>query len=75
MLDKSFWQETSSSASLRSVSIVRRTVSISTTSSEGQRVVHTSQKTSFRYVQRVTDGFTTIQPSREREDGLLPVTV
>ena len=75
MLDKSFWQETSSSASLRSVSIALRTVSISITSSEGQQEVHTSQKISFRYVQRVTDGFTITPPNRERVDGLLPVTV
>jgi hypothetical protein len=75
MLDKSFWQETSSSASQGSVRIVRRTVSISTTCSEGRQEVRTTLKISSRYVQRVTDGFTTTPPSREREDGLLPVTV
>ena len=75
MLDKSFWCEMDSNASQKLVSIVQETVSISITSSEDQQVVHTSQKISFRYVQRVTDGFTITQPSHERVDGLLPVMV
>jgi hypothetical protein len=75
MLDKSFWRETNTSVSLRSVSIVQRTVSISTTSSGGRQEVHTNLKISFRYVPRVTDGFIITPPSREREDGLLPATV
>jgi hypothetical protein len=75
MLDKSYWQETNTSVSPRLVSIARRTVSISTTSSGGRQEVRTNLKISFRYVPLVTDGFITTPPSRERVDGSLPVTV
>jgi hypothetical protein len=75
MLDKSFWQETSTSVSPKLVSIAQRTVSISTTSSGGRQEVRTNLKISFRYVPPVTDGFIITPPSREREDGLHPATV
>ena len=75
MLDKSSLREMDSNALPKSVSIVRRTVSISTTSSGGRQEVRTNLKISFRYVPRVMDGFTNTQPNRERVDGLLPVTV
>jgi len=75
MLDKSFWQETDSNASQKLVSIVQETVSMSITFSEDQQGVRTILKTSSHYAKRVTDGFITIQPSRERVDGSLHATV
>lgn len=75
MLDKSFWQEMDSNASQKLVSIVQETVSISITFSEDPQGVRTILKTSYRYAKRVTDGYTIIQPSRERVDGLLHATV
>jgi hypothetical protein len=75
MLDKLCLPAMDSNASLRLVSIVRKTENTSITSSEGQRVEVMTLTTSYRYVPRVTDGFTNIQPNRERVDGLLPVTV
>jgi hypothetical protein len=75
MLDKSSLREMDSSVLLKSVSIARRTVSISTTSSEGRQEVRTNLKISFRYVPLATDGFTNIPPNRERVDGLLPAMV
>ena len=75
MLDKSFWQGMDGNASLRLASIVQERASISTISSDGQRVVRTSLTTSYRYAPRVTDGFTNIPPRREKKVGLLPVMV
>jgi hypothetical protein len=75
MLDKSSLREMDSNALPKSVSIARRTVSISTTSSGGRLEVHTNLKISFRYVPLVTDGFTITPPNRERVDGLHPATV
>jgi hypothetical protein len=75
MLDKLFWQETDSSASQKLVSIVQETVSISITYSEDQQGVRTILKISSHYAKHVTDGFTNIQPSRERVDGSLHATV
>jgi hypothetical protein len=75
MLDKSSLLAMDSNASLKLVSIVQKTVNTSTIYSDGQRVGVMNLTTSFRYVQRVTDGFITTPPSREREDGLLPATV
>jgi hypothetical protein len=75
MLDKSSLREMDSNALPKSVSIVRRTASISTTSSGGRQEVRTNLKISFRYVPLVTDGFTITPPNRERVDGLHPVTV
>ena len=75
MLDKSSLREMDSNALLKLVSIVRKMESISITSSEGQQEVRTILTTSYRYAQRVTDGFTNTQQSQESGDGLLPVTV
>ena len=75
MLDKSFWYEMDSNASPKLVSTVQETVSISITFSEDQQGVRTILKTSYRYAKRVTDGYTIIQPNRERVDGSLPVMV
>jgi len=75
MLDKSSLFAMDSNASLRLVSIVQRTENTSIIFSEGQRVEAMTLTISYRYVQRVTDGFTNTLPSREREDGLFPATV
>ena len=75
MLDKSSLRGMDSNALLKLVSIVQKKESISTISSEGQQEVRMTLTTSYRYVPRVTDGFTNTQPNRERVDGLLPVTV
>ena len=75
MLDKLCLPAMDSNASQRLVSIVQVTENISITYSGGRQVVRTSLKTSYHYAPRVTDGFTITQPNREREDGLLPVTV
>lgn len=75
MLDKLFLPEMDSNASLKLVSIAQKMQNISTTFSDGQQEVRTILTTSYRYVPRVTDGFTNTPQNRERVDGLLPVTV
>ena len=74
MLDKSSLREMDSNALLKLVSIVRKQENISITSSGGQQEVRTILTTSYRYAQRVTDGFTNTQQNQESADGLLPVT-